>query len=413
VDIGLLHYSGPPTVGGVEQTLYYHARTLADLGHRPRLLVGQGQPFDDRVSVIVIPELYSKHPQVLEVKARLDEGRVTRAFESLREGLARQLREQVAGLEVLVAHNTLTLHKNLALTAALKDLLQADALPRLIGWHHDLAWDRPGYQAELHQGFPWDLLRRPWPGVTNVVVSEAQQQRLSCLYEVPPDTIDVIPPGVDPCVSGRWTDLTGRIATEFGLLRTDGLLLLPARITRRKNIEFGLQVLAALRHQTGQDIRLIVTGPPGPHNPANVAYLQELLCLRAALDLEGAAHFLYQLEPNHTLTVDDATMASLYSLCDALLFPSRDEGFGIPLLEAGIARLPVFCSDIPPLRESGGNQVHYFSLAADPQEIASTIAETLLADPPFTLRRRVLSRYTWDRIVTERLVPLLTEGDDD
>jgi hypothetical protein len=47
-------------------------------------------------------------------------------------------------------------------------------LPRLIGWHHDFAWERPDYRSELHWD-PWDLLRRAWPGVAQVVVSAAQR----------------------------------------------------------------------------------------------------------------------------------------------------------------------------------------------------------------------------------------------
>ena len=49
-------------------------------------------------------------------------------------------------------------------------------------------------------------------------------------------------------------------------------------------------------------------------------------------------------------------------LADSFLFTSRAEGFGIPILEAGLARLPVFCTDIPPFRESGQGDVTYLSL---------------------------------------------------
>jgi glycosyltransferase involved in cell wall biosynthesis len=84
------------------------------------------------------------------------------------------------------------------------------------------------------------------------------------------------------------------LARRLDLLRADLLLLLPARITRRKNIEFALEVLASLRREGGQDARLLVTGPPGPHNPGNLAYLEQLLQLpglglRGALPARGSA----------------------------------------------------------------------------------------------------------------------------
>ena len=44
----------------------------------------------------------------------------------------------------------------------------------------------------------------------------------------------------------------------------------------------------------------------------------------------------------------------------AYVFPSIDEGFGIPLLEAMKAHIPVICSDIEIFREIGNNSVVYF-----------------------------------------------------
>jgi glycosyltransferase involved in cell wall biosynthesis len=405
--IGLLHYSGPPIVGGVEQTLYYHAKVLVDYDFQPHLFVGKGGLFDPRIPVEVIPELYSKHPEVLAVKAQLDDGRVDQAFNQLRRSLANQLRNAFADGDIMILHNVLTLHKNLPLTAALWDLIQEGISTSVIGWHHDFAWDREDYRSELQDEFPWDLLRNPWPSVVNVVVSQAQRNRLAKLYEVPRESIHVIPPGIDPATLGHWTQITHKLVSELNLLQADVILLLPARITRRKNIALGLRILAAARSQSNLDIRLLITGPPGPHNPANVAYLQSLLDLKDELGLQEAAHFLYQHNGEGGPGADQLTMANLYGLSDALLFPSVAEGFGIPLLEAGWTRLPIYCSDIPPFHESAGELAHYFSLSDSPEEIAQLISGTLLADSSFNLRRQVRRQFTWDQIVTEKMLPLI------
>jgi glycosyltransferase involved in cell wall biosynthesis len=405
--VTFLHYSGPPTIGGVEQTIFHHARKLADLQFKVSVIVGTGETFDERVPVTVIPEAYSKNPDVLAVKAALDRGQVPRGFSELRSLLADALARALDDQQVLVVHNALTLHKNLALTAALWDLHASGRSPRLVGWHHDLAWDRPDYQHELHPGDPWELLCRPWPGAANVVVSRAQRTRLARIYGIDEEAIDVVPPGVDPLAFGRWTPLTCHIVESLDLLSADLLLLLPARITRRKNIEYALHVLEALRRSSALDCRLIVTGPPGAHNPTNVSYLAQLLGLRSQLGLDESAHFLFQLDGDTQTNVDQATLTDLYHLADALLFPSRDEGFGIPLLEAGLARLPVFCSDIPPFHDSGLTQVHYFPLEASPSDTAQLIMNELEADPSFALKHRVLANYTWDEIIRDRVVPLL------
>ncbi|MEW6568068.1 MAG: glycosyltransferase family 4 protein [Chloroflexota bacterium] len=405
--VGLLHYTGPPTIGGVESTLAAHARLLAEAAYQPMLVVGRGQPFDDRVPVWRIPALDSRDPSVVRVRADLERGTVSQDFDALRCHLVEQLSARLSGLDALIVHNALTLHKNLAATAALWDLHQAANIPRLIGWHHDLAWDRPQDRGVLHDGYPWDLLRRPWPGVIHVVVSAAQQRRLAALYDIDPELIHVIPPGVDPAAFGRWTDRTQRIVERCRLLEADAVLLLPARITRRKNIEFALRVLAALRQPTGKDVRLIVSGPPGPHTPANQAYLEQLLDLRHQLGLNDAAHFLYQLDAPRPLEVDDATLSDLFRLSDALFMPSISEGFGIPLLEAGLARLPIFCTELPPFAESAGELATYFSPAASPSAVADIIATGLFDEHAYRMRRRVLQEYSWQRIVQTKLLPLL------
>jgi glycosyltransferase involved in cell wall biosynthesis len=405
--IGFLHYSGPPTIGGVEQTLYHHSLILTDLGFSTVLIVGQGESYDRRIPVHVVPELYSKHPDVLTVKEELDRGNCSTLFETVSTTIEEQLPNIFRNLDILIVHNAMTLHKNLPLTSALWNLHASQQVPRIIGWHHDFAWDRKQYQEELTESHPWNLLRKPWPEVTNVVVSRAQCTRLAKLYEVDPDCIQVIPPGIAPSVIGNWTDMTRHLVKELNLLQADAVLLLPARITRRKNIEFALQVLAELRSISNQDIRLIVTGPPGPHNPANAEYLEKLLAQRSALKLDGSAHFLYELNSQNDHLVDQATMGNIYALSDALFFPSHQEGFGIPLLQAGFTRLPIYCSDIEPFHESVGDRAQFFSSNESPKSVANTIVETLLTDSHFLLRREVRRKYTWETIVTQMVIPLL------
>lgn len=406
--ICLLHFSGPPIIGGVEQTLFFHAKTLADLGHRPTLLVGVGESFDDRISVQLVPEMYSKHPSVLDAKAGLDQGELNQAFHDLVTTLLERIRPALAGMQACIIHNAITLHKNLPLTAALHRMAADGELPpKTIGWHHDFAWARPDYAADLHPGYPWELLRQPWAGVANVVVSQAQRDRLASLYRVEKGAIHVISPGIDPAQTGRWTETARRLISVLGLMQADAVLLLPARVTRRKNIRFAIETLAALRKKSPLDVRVLVSGPPGPHNPTNAAYLEDLLDLRAQKGLAECFHFAYRQGGNGPLLLDDDTMANLYSFCDALLFPSWTEGFGIPVLEAGYSRMPVFCSDIAPFRESGRDEVHYFDPGGSPETAADLILAHLSSNPAHLLRRRVLACYTWKRIVEDQLLALL------
>jgi len=410
--IAILHYTLPPVVGGVESTIGQHARLLAEAGYRVSAIGGRGQAWHSGVGLLILPELDSLHPEVLAVKQELDRGEVSSRFHDLRGRIAGRLRVDLADCGALIAHNVLTLHKNLPLTAALHDLYSEGGSPtmRFVAWHHDLAWCSAQYARDLHAGYPWDLLRVPWKDVVHVTVSQSRRDQLASLYGIARESVRVVPPGVDAAAFWRWTDMTRRTVEACRLWEAELILLLPARITRRKNVQLALRTLACLRSSTGLDARLIVTGPPGAHNPSNTAYLARLQALRAELGLEEAAHFLYELGAgDKTLVPDEATLADLFLLADGLLFPSLEEGFGIPLLEAGLARLPVFCSDIPPLRATGQSDVHYFSSAATPEIVADLIADSLLVDPAFCLRRRVLSGYRWERILRDHLIPLVEE----
>jgi glycosyltransferase involved in cell wall biosynthesis len=129
-----------------------------------------------------------------------------------------------------------------------------------------------------------------------------------------------------------------------------------------------------------------------------------LAALRAELEVQEGVVFLAELSDE---TLPDAVIADLYRLADALFLPSREEGFGIPLLEAGLAGLPVFCADIPPLRDLGGDYATYFEPDANPYSIAGLISDRLRRDRAFGLRQLVKKDYTWPHIYREHIRPLL------
>jgi len=402
--IALIHYSAPPVVGGVESVMAQHARLFAQHGHDVCILSGRGAPFDERVGFKLLPLLDSRRPDVLDVKISLDQGQVDEAFHKLVDQIELDLRDALRGMDVLVAHNVCSLNKNLALTAALHRLTQQPGAPKLLLWHHDLAWTTPRYQSELHAGYPWRLLREDWPWATQVTISEKRRQELVGLLQVPESRIQVVANGIDPLHFHKLEALTAGFYQQLKLGQASPLLLLPVRITPRKNIELALHTLAALRSRYPQAM-LVVTGPLGPHNPANTQYFDRLCALRQQLGLQEQAHFLAEI---HQEYLPDAVISDFYHLADLLFFPSREEGFGIPVLEAGLAGIPLFCAAIEPLLNLGGDHATFFSPDADPAELARQIGEMLQHSPVFHHRAQVLNQYTWDQIYLQQIEPLLS-----
>lgn len=405
MNIALLHYSVPPIVGGVESVIAHHARLMRADGHSVRLLAGRGQALNDQIPLITIPLADSRHAHVAEMKRRLDRGEAAQEFESLRDELSRQLQTALAGADVLIAHNVCSLNKNLALTAALHQLHLSKKLPRLILWHHDLAWTTPRYRAELHDGHPWDLLRTDWGRTTHVVVSELRRAELADLMELDPVSIRVIPNGVDAARFYKLEPQTQSLLERTRLLDAAPILLLPVRVTSRKNIELALRSLAELKKDFPH-AALVVTGPLGPHNVNNAKYFEQLTNLRSQLDLQDSAHFLAELSEAF---LPDEVIADFYRVADALFFPSREEGFGIPVLEAAFSHLPAFCADIPPLRELGLEDAVFFSPDEEPARVAGILADYFRSSRSARLAMRARSSFRWEAVYRRHIAPLLAE----
>ena len=400
--VALLHYSAPPIVGGVESVLGRHARLMAGAGHRVTIVAGRGEQTNPHIPFVQVPRADSRHRDVLAIKTELDAGRVPAEFYDLVDSLTADLSGILDGAEILFAHNVCSLNKNLALTAAVRNLAGRNSL-QIVLWHHDLAWTTPRYRAELHDGYPWDLLRQAWPGVKQVTISEMRQRELAELFQMDQEAIEVIPNGVDIADFHKLEKQTREQVKQLDILHASPLLLLPVRITPRKNIELALRVCAKL---TGSfpELRLVITGPLGPHNPANVTYFEKLVGLRKELGLDRVVRFLAELTSEY---IPDEVISDWYHLADALFMPSYEEGFGIPILEAGLANLPVFCSDIPPLKNLGGSYATYFSPDDDPETIANTIANQLSANSVFQSRTNVRRHYDWEGVYRRSIAPLL------
>jgi glycosyltransferase involved in cell wall biosynthesis len=105
----------------------------------------------------------------------------------------------------------------------------------------------------------------------------------------------------------------------------------------------------------------------------------------------------------------DEEYAETLAGATALVTASRDEGFGIPLVEAMTLGTPVVVSDIPIFREIGGEAALYFA-ADEPSELAARI-RGLERDGEWAARsaagRAEAKRFTWDASA-EHLLTVLT-----
>jgi len=338
--IAILHYTLPPVIGGVERVIRDQSAALRKLGHEVTLMI------------------------------RKDEWLVEK-------------------YDAVIVHNVFTMPFDLEWTRELTRLAAAHPEIRWINWVHDVCAVNPAY-AHVE----W---REPVPQAMHVAVSEVRRSDYIRATGLPETSIQVIPNGLD---LAAVLDLTPRIAA---LLRreSDLVLLHPARLVRRKNMELGLQVAAAL-NASGCDTLYVITGAPDPHQSDGAVYHAELCALAQTLGISTQVLFLGEEGP-----LVDEDVHSLYRLADALFFPSTGEGFGLPLLEALAHRLPVFCSDLAVHQEVLGQVGHYFQSDEDPAKISARIMRWLADTQPTRHRKFLRQRFDMVKICQEHLEPLL------
>jgi mannosylglucosylglycerate synthase len=387
--IALLHYTAAPVTGGVESVMATHCRLLREAGHDVRVIAGRGD-------AELLPEVDSRHPEVERVAMCLAEGdAATGEFEALRGRLGTSLGELLADRDVVIAHNVLTMPFNLPLAAAL-----GDAGRPVVAWTHDLAWVNPRYAAYRRPGWPWSILREAQPWARYVAVSRLRRDEVASTFGLPPADVAVVPNGVDPPVFLGLGPDTLELARRAGLTDAEPLVLVPVRITRRKRLELAIDAAASLA-AAHPNLRVVVSGPPGPHSADNRAYTEELRQRRARLGLDEVVSFLADLAaPGGAHPVSDRAIAELYRMADVVLLPSESEGFGLPVLEAGLSRAPLVCADIPVLREVAGTDAWTFPAGSEGETVARAVSRAL-ASRGARLRRRVLRDYGWPAVLEQ------------
>ena len=373
MNIALLHYSFWPQSGGVEHVVRDQANMLKRAGHQIKVFSGVGTDTGEGYVFELLPELAPGHKLNLAVRSVLERGQVDQNFNKYRNFLVETLDAAFSGFDLILVHNIFTVHFNLALTRALHDLAPRH---KMVAWTHDLTATNSDYALPNPMQPPWNLMRTSSPDVTYVATSDLRAQEIETQLK-PSVTPHIIPDMVDPV---RIFGLTPEMRESLHSLlvpERDFIFLLPARVMVRKNIEFAIEVVKKLI-EIKRDTLLLITGI----NDAN------------SIAAKHYGDFMRQSLPKHLLnhvvfvsdffTVHDVTLRDLFLIADCLLYPSRQEGFGLPVVEAALFRLPVWCGNIPAYQAIGGEEAF---LLDDLAKLPAAV-EWLEAQPVFCQQRK-------------------------
>ena len=287
----------PGAVGGSEE---YLVRQLLGLAEQP------GDPW--RPTVVAARGLPAAHPELAAVADLVEpefesRGRVRRIV-----GEATWLRRHTGDVD-LVHHGggtaPMRAHRPYVITI------------------HDLQFRTyPEYFSRVKRAYLSSVIP-PSARRATVVAVPSDYVRTSVVeaYGVDPDRVMVVPHGIEPVIA---TDITPEAELRRRYALGDGpIVVYPAVTHPHKNHEFLLQMMRD--HWTDPDLRLVLTGGEGLAEHVVSASADRRVCRLGR--------------------VPAADRNGLLAMAQAMVFPSKYEGFGAPLIEAMTLGAPVVCSD--------------------------------------------------------------------
>jgi glycosyltransferase involved in cell wall biosynthesis len=222
--------------------------------------------------------------------------------------------------------------------------------------------------------------------------SESTKRDIMRLLRVAPEKIRVIyPSGHEGFSADVPAGRIGAVKARFGI--RDKYFLFVGTIEPRKNLQGAVCAFEAFRKRVrdGARYQLAVVGSKG------FGHGKFFDGLSGGLGESGVIFSGY---------ADSLDLNAFYCGCEALIFPSFYEGFGIPVLEAMACSAPVIASDRSSVPEVAGGA----AILVDPADTAA-IAEAMgrvATDPSLRVRlaeagRRRIEVFSWDRAAAETI----------
>jgi glycosyltransferase involved in cell wall biosynthesis len=229
---------------------------------------------------------------------------------------------------------------------------------------HDLAVLRMPEHATLQKRLLMAPMLKQVAATASVIgtVSLASQSDIVNLLGVKAERTALLPGAAHPSCSPASAEVVAAVRARHGL--TSPYVLTVGTLEPRKDLHTLLRAFDRLRAE-GETRELVVVGGRGWKDA------ELLRALEARAGSRGVRWLGY---------VGEADLAALYTGADLFAFTPKLEGFGLPLLEAMACGTPVVASDVPALREVGGDAARFVP-TGDDQAFARAIADALRDAP--------------------------------
>jgi glycosyltransferase involved in cell wall biosynthesis len=266
---------------------------------------------------------------------------------------------------------------------ALSRIKQNYGLPVLLTMH-STEWGRNG--NNFGYGISQEISHREWLGCYEassvIVTAKHMQDELMRIYSLPKEKIHIIPNGIMPGKMKRNVD-AGRVKERYGIHPLAPMVLFCGRMSIQKGPDLLVEAIPhILRNRS--DVRFVFMGEGG----------LRMDCERRARDLgvADACRFLGYIA--------SAEKQELVNACDLMCVPSRNEPFGVVVLEAWDACKPVVATEAVSIIKNFEDGLLAY---VQPQSIALCINRLL--NNPVEMRKlakagsnRINNEFRWDKI---------------
>ncbi|MDP1884133.1 MAG: glycosyltransferase family 1 protein [Candidatus Moranbacteria bacterium] len=230
-----------------------------------------------------------------------------------------------------------------------------------------------------------------------IAISEATKKDILKLYPgIKAEKVRVIYHGFSPDVFSQPRDAAreAEIKKELGI--AGSYIIYIGAIQPRKNLNTLIKAFEMLKNQAQNedhpdDLELVIVGEK--------AWLSE-----GTVKMARQSRFADAIKMPGRLKFED--VGHLCRGAGVFVFPPLYEGFGIPVLEAMAARVPVICADNSSLPEVGGEACLYFK-AADPEDLAQKIKHVLgdggLRAELVAKGQEQIKKFSWEKCAQETL----------
>jgi D-inositol-3-phosphate glycosyltransferase len=235
-----------------------------------------------------------------------------------------------------------------------------------------------------------------------IAATQAERAQLEFLYNVKPQKITVIPPGVN---TSRFYPIPPDEAKEvIGVPRDSAMLLFVGRIEALKGIDILLQAIALMKQEgifkDHPHHLVIIGGDPDSSTLSPATEMARIKSLSEDLGLGDLVIFLGKR--------DQESLPDYYSAAEALIMPSHYESFGMVALEAMACGTPVVASQIGGLAFLVQDGVTGFVVPYGEPDLLAARLTQLILDPALRQQLGVNAaqyalNYRWEKI-TDQIV---------